>query len=237
MVTVVMTTYAPDGEASVRRLYAERTLRRLIRYLHCSDGLRLHIADDGSASTDWIDRLLQQAGQGWEPCGGHTDAKRHGIGASLNRALETLQDERDLWMYITDDWLLTDHMDLDRAVTLIRQGGYEYVRLGPIHPNLIGKVMFNERAGWWLDLWPAAGGFCFATRPFLATRFFWNHYGPFLQDANAYDVEQEYSERVANEAKSRSAWLRMAHDGHITFPGPWEHIGEVEVGTIQPRQE
>lgn len=79
MVTVVMTTYAPDGEASVRRLYAERTLRGLIRYLHCSDGLRLHIADDGSASTDWIDRLLQQAGQGWESCGRHTDAKRHGI--------------------------------------------------------------------------------------------------------------------------------------------------------------
>ena len=67
MITVVMTTYAPHGPAAVRRLYAERTLQALIRHLHCSEGLRLHVADDGSASTEWIDRLLPRLGTAGYP--------------------------------------------------------------------------------------------------------------------------------------------------------------------------
>lgn len=223
MICVVMTTYAPVPE---RAQYAHRVLNSLIKFIKPgTEQVRLHVADDGSPEpyNKFIEELMAKAGASWKTPATWSNAERCGIGASLNRALEWV--ESDLWMYITDDWLLTEPLYLDRAARIIRSLNYDMVRLGPIHPNLSATTRYTQELGWWLDLHQAHGGYVFATRPFLSTKAFNQRIGPFVENENAYEVERIYAETVArSDAKIAS----------ITIKGPWQHLGQYEVGTIVP---
>jgi hypothetical protein len=193
--------------------------------LRSPEPLRLHVADDDSYEDTYIYNLLDKAGSAWGVASSYTNAQRNGIGASLNLALERLERDDDLWMYITDDWLLTAPLDLSLAVWLLRERQRDYVRLGPIHPNL-HCITCHHNGAWWLDLEQEFGGFAFATRPFLATRRFYREVGPFPENLDAYDTERIYAERV-----SRMYTISLSA---INLHGPWRHIGDVEVGDIQP---
>lgn len=223
MIVVVMTCYAP---VKAREHYAHETLSALIRYVKCtSEQVRLHVADDGSPDKDYIQSLMNRSCRAWGTQPSFSDAERHGIGASLNRAMEWVENG-DLFFYITDDWCLTRHLYLDRAAAFIRRLNYDIVRLGPIHPNLACTTRFDSELGWWLDIHQSAGGYAFATRPFLASRRLIIKCGSFLENADAYDTERVYAEKV------RDSDVRIAS---INMRGPWRHIGEYEVGKIQPR--
>jgi hypothetical protein len=148
-----------------------------------------------------------------------------GIGASLNRALARVA-HNELWLYTTDDWELQDSYDrgsinLDKAIWLIREEEYDFVRLGPIHPNLPCFTKFTVGPGWWLHL-EFGSGFVFGTRPFLASKRFYEKVGPFLEGVDAYVCERDYSDRCNMHNGLRAAALNLV--------GPWEHIGEYEVG-------
>lgn len=81
-----------------------------------------------------------------------------------------------------------------------------------------------SQIGWWLDI-STETGYAFATRPFLATKDLWKKIGPFDEGLNAYETERLYAERIAHRRV-----VQIASDGEISLAGPWEHIGEVEVG-------
>jgi hypothetical protein len=151
-----------------------------------------------------------------------TSPKHNGIGSSLNHALAKVD---DLWLYTTDDWLLTDTLDLDQAVRLVRNG-YDYVRVGPVHPNLECVTRFQVGLGWWLELLNT-DGYTFATRPFLATKVFYNKIGAFLESANSYVVEKDYSLRCARHKHGLNMAATQLH-------GPWCHIGDYNVGEVGP---
>lgn len=217
MITVIMSTYE-DGKG-FRSKYALQTAQALYSKLKNTTPMKMHIADDGSFNVEFIEQIrnLENA---W-PDFGYTNAKRSGIGASLNLALEEVADD-DLWMYTTDDWVLTHEFDMARALKLINNG-YDLVRIGPVHPNLTCRTMFSTRVGWWLDISAANGGFAFGTRPFLATKEFYNKVGKFDEMVNAYDMERLYCERVAKQnIRIAAMWLH----------GPWLHIGDYKVGHI-----
>lgn len=226
MITVVMTTYSPRDKPE-RGKYAIRTTNSMLAFLGCDlepSDLRLHIADDGSYDSNFMLDVSKAVNTIWGSSPNITNSARHGIGASLNLALQNVE---GLWVYNTDDWVLSSTLDLDPAIKLI-QSGYDVVRLGPIHPNLSCVTRFSTDLGWWLDIDPHYG-FAFATRPFLATKKFYNKIGPFKEDVNAYIVERDYADRVAQHND-----IKIALAGNVLLEGPWVHIGEVEVGTDDP---
>jgi len=226
-VTVVMTSYWPEGEVGdARVLYAKQTLEGLLKYLQHEEGLRLHIADDGSAGNQQVHirHMLYKASELWESIASVSDSEHHGIGASLNKALTALREQDNYWMYITDDWVLTRELNLDGPIKLMRVYGYDLVRLGPIHPDVTCVSRFSSDIGWWLDLHQHYGGFAFATRPFVATKDFWAKIGPFDENLNSYETERLYAERVAK-------WpVKLAYWGGVDLAGPWQHVGDVCVG-------
>lgn len=226
-IVVVMSTYAVDV---ARERCAIATLNSLVEHFEFQPpvGLRLHVADDGSPNPYFIDKLFDISNRaGWSPptC---SNSERHGIGGSLNLAMSYVKHD-DLWLYNTDDWILTRPYDLTRAVKLLTEHSYDYVRLLPAHPNLYCKTRFNTDIGWWLDLNPQEG-FAFATRPFLATKEFYNKVGPFNEGLNAYETERLYAERVVRQQGN----IKLAID--VDLHGPWYHVGDVSpVGKIDPR--
>jgi len=217
-VAVVMTTYAPLGEVGEQRQkYAWQTIESLRVHLRGAN-FRMHIADDGSAEQEFVKNLagITCAYQGWQRAASFTNAMRSGIGGSLNLALARLHE--DIWMYMTDDWLLTDALDISRAVDLIVRRGYDYVRLGPIHPHLQCSTEFDQEIGWWLRIHQKWGGFCFATRPFLASKAFYKRVGDFKSKCDSYECEKDYNERVCAIEE-----LKLAS---IEIHGPWKHVGD-----------
>lgn len=184
------------------------------------------LADDGSEDTDYLKHCAAIATERWDTPTTVTQANRKGIGGSLNLALKEI-DFAEFWMYSVDDWVLTQPLDLEPALRLIREGGVDYVRLNPMHPNLVCTTKFNETLGWWLDIHHGMGGFSFATRPFIATKNFYKIIGPFKEGVNAYEMEQDYAERVSTIKEINLAAL-------IDLHGPWKHVGVQEVGRISP---
>lgn len=223
MIKVVMTTYAPEN-AREREHYADRVAYSLWSNLKTTDKLSMHVADDGSFSHKYIETIAEYSERNWKYPSTTSNSHHKGIGASLNLAQQFISGH-SMWMYITDDWLLTSPLDLDPAIKLIKYG-YDLVRLGPIHPNLKCTTKFKSDIGWWLDIDPTYG-FAFATRPFLASERFYTRVGPFSTHCNAYQCEQWYAERVA-----KTDGIAIAYLGTISMSGPWQHIGEVEVGNI-----
>lgn len=214
MVSVVMTCYNPTPDAP-RNGYAQRCVEAFERHLEANE-IELVIADDGSPEP--FDPLCRM---GFWTSYAVVTGPHGGIGASLNRALDGLVGP---WMYTTDDWLLTEKLDLEFPVWLLSQG-YDLVRLGPIHPNLWCRTKFTAGHGWWLDVRVDGGGFVFATRPFLAAPSLLDKMGPFPEGLDAYETERVYS-TLAPDSGIKVAAINLA--------GPWEHIGEFEVGDHDP---
>lgn len=230
MLKVVMTSYVPEGYGidHPRAQYASRCVNDLYWHLYGPEKLELVIANDGPHDQPHIDMLREQLlDTDWSTSAAH--GPRRGIGGSLNRAMN-LVGRDDLWMYTTDDWRLVLPYDVTQAVRLIREAGYHYVRLGPPHPNVYCKLRFTQALDWWFDLFPSQGGYVFATRPFIADRWFYDRVGPFKELCNAYDAERDYSDRVNAIGDD----LNMAEIVHSSLEGPWEHIGKHEVGEHFP---
>lgn len=222
-----MTCYAPVEE---RAMYAQRVAQSLADYLRADEPIALHVADDGSPEPYCAD-LVAYADAIRDF--GHFDhvsysvSPRMGIGGSLNLAMQHIADD-ELFFYITDDWELTNYIDLSVPARLIRDLNYDYVRVGPIHPNLVCATRYEQGYDFWLELQPQYGGFCFATRPFLARKRFYDVVGPFEEYLDAYDTERLYAEKVKQEYSQ----VKLAHVGDLT--GCFQHIGKFPVGKIQP---
>jgi hypothetical protein len=223
-VAVIMTTYAPEGEVgAARKNYAWESVHSLLLHLRGAE-FRLHLADDGSPDRDYLRDLcaLTTSTGTWPRKPSVTNARRMGIGGSLNLALDQIFER--VWMYTTDDWELIERFDIEPAIQLIEKLGYDYVRLGPIHPHLMCSAEFNQEIGWWLRIHQKWGGFAFATRPFIATKEFYYNVGRFEERADSYQTEKDYNERVCQLEHLKLACLPDI-SGKM-----WRHIGIQNVG-------
>lgn len=228
---VLVTGYVPDGGDAThpRAKYAIAAIRSLFKHLKSSERIQLLYANDGPITQPHCAEIIRivHAETTWAIS--ISTGPRQGIGGSLNRAMAYVETD-DLWMYTTDDWVLTEDYDLSKAAWLVRNRNYDYVRLGPPHPNIHAIIRFEQGLGFWLQLQPQHGGYTFATRPFVASRAFYTEVGLFRADCDAYVCERDYSDRVAELEGS----LRLGEVVHSTLEGPWEHIGELEVGNSYP---
>lgn len=232
-VNIVMTGYVPEGGDAQhpRARYARQSACSLLDKLLCNgvaEDFRFIYANDGPGDQPHVatmSSLVKGGGTRFlSVCG-----PRRGIGGSLNRALQHVLPD-DLWLYTTDDWVLTEQYPLDRAWRLIRELNYDYVRLGPPHPNVTAVFRYEQGMGFWLDLDPSAGGFAFATRPFLAHKSFYDMVGKFEEECDAYVCERDYADRVMGLGSA----LNCAEIVVGSLEGPWRHIGKAEVGARWP---
>lgn len=211
MIDVIMTTYQPTS--SQRAKYMKLTVESLVTHLKGSE-FRLIIADDGSPEQEANFMALDYVKKHeWD--GLITNALRTGVGGSLNLALSHVAVD-GTWIYTCDDWLLEQDLDLTKAQQLLTH--YDCVRIGAIHPNITCYARFQQDIGWWLELDASKGGFAFATRPFVASREFYDKIGPFKDKCTSYDVETDYAMRI------NSSDVKLAHVGLLE--GPFIHIGE-----------
>lgn len=224
MINVVMTTYCPEP-GHVRGSYGPIAAKALRKHLVSSENRRLIIANDGPADQPHCGKIAASCPQ-WQSI--TVGGPRVGIGGSLNRALNAVADD-ELWLYTTDDWVLTSRYDLTQAVRLLREtGDYDYVRLGPPHPNVGATIKFQQGLGWWLAL-HRKEGLAFGTRPFLATKSFYYQVGPFKEQCDAYECEKDYAERLSHLHGPGLAEVVCS-----SLEGPWQHIGHAEVGDVYP---
>lgn len=225
-----MTTYAPESKPE-RADYAVEAMLKLARYLRVPGAydVMVHISDDVSASASCLKMIAgAETIVGAQRVAFH-QKKHSGIGGSLNHTLSSLSPD-DIWLYTTDDWVLTAPLDLTKALRLMQGApAYEMVRLGPIHPNVYCKTVFQQDIGWWLQLHEDMGGYVFATRPFLARVGPFQRRG-FKEHCDAYECEKEYAEYVGS-GSSELYDIAAVVDAQ-GLEGPWEHIGAVEVGDV-----
>lgn len=227
MISCIVTTYMPDGAlGNERAACLQLTIDSMMRQLVCDEQLNLVLADDGSPESRLatIQKVMRECDSYWESTSQYTNSHRRGIGGSLNAALTRVASD-DVWMYNTDDWRLTDKLDLAGPTKLLRNG-YDLVRLGPVHPDLRCMTRFDATIGWWLDLDCQYGGFAFATRPFVATRKFYDKIGPFDEMQNSYETERLYAERVAKTTSKLAYW------GAVDLAGPFQHLGTESIGMM-----
>ena len=239
---VIATTYFPSGpNGMLRREVAIQAIWSWKQFL--TGEWALHVADDGSAwtpdheerppvsearfvrKTTWLGSLGTVAPD--------TRQERHGIGASLNAAIAA-HPEADLFAYFVDDWKLTAPFDLTPWAQLLRENDdVGMVRFGPPHPGLTGRVRQfpGLSQDWALQL--DRHHFAFAHRPALYHRRFFEAYGPFAEDVNAYECERLYNETFCRFRGfgDRSPEVVLA------LPHPWQHIESVELADIEPRAE
>lgn len=223
-----MTTYFPESALGNTRVeYAKRVVESMLKNLTCDEPITLIVADDGSPDSrnQVIYNLIKEADNYWETISRYTNSHRGGIGCSLNTALDKV-DAGDLWMYTTDDWRLDNTLDLTGPIKLLRYRDYDLVRLGPIHPDLRCTTRFDSSIGWWLDIDQQYGGFAFATRPFIATKRFYERVGPFDEHLNSYETERLYAERVARTT------VKLAYWGGVDLSGPFTHLGIESIGAL-----
>lgn len=226
-VYVVMTSYVPDL-LSARWVYGLQTMKSLADMLKCDDELQFILANDGPVDQPHVERICNiPRNYGWKVQA--TGGEHKGVGGSLNRALKLVPADA-LWMYCTDDWMLTAEYNITQAVKLIDEQQYHYVRLGPPHPNIECHTRFSVGLGWWLELDPRPGGFAFGTRPFVASKKFYDIVGSFREECDAYEAERNYADRVRN----CSGMLALAEIVSGSLEGPFEHLGAEEVGDRWP---
>lgn len=222
-ITIVMTTYFPDGEEGrVRKLAALQTLQSWKEYLTYDGALFLHVADDGSNREQHTSTDLPSL---WFPSGTYSQQHRMGVGSSLNKGFQRGFEKSPLVAYFVDDWSLTDTFDLSPwAELLITRPEYGMVRLGPPHPNIRGSVDIHMDNVWGMRL--ERYGFAFSHRPAIYHQRMMQTYGWFPEQVNALECERLYNERVNQNLRGPDVAMALPH--------PWRHIDSIELAYLHP---
>lgn len=219
-VTIVMTTYFPEGEVGYqRRAAAEDTLRSWDECMFYSGDLHLHVGDDGSYICPWLEEWVGT----WE--GTSRSYQEHqGVGASLNKGFRKAYETSPIVFYGVDDWSLTEPFDITPWVqVLLERLDIGMVRLGMPHPNLAGRVEHLGPLGWGLLL--DKYSYAYGQRPALYHQRFTDAYGWFKEDVSAIDCEREYAEHFIRTS---------GPDIIMALPHPWKHIDTISMSSMTP---
>lgn len=217
-ITIVMTTYFPEGDTGIARYKAmSQTVLSWEKHLKYEGIIRLHMADDGSQGygrpTYYDSRLVTTSNQ-----------NRKGVGASLNTGFQIAYKHSPLVAYFVDDWSLTQELDITAwAKVLLEREDIGMVRLGMPHPNLTGRVEHLGELGWGLIL--DSYSYAYGQRPAIYHKRFTDAYGRFPEDCSAMDCERMYSERV-NAMEGPKVMLALPHS--------WKHLDSVSMSDWTP---
>lgn len=149
-----------------------------------------------------------------------------GVGEALNIGIRAALERSPIVFYAADDWELLGRFDFRPWVRLLETNStLGMVRLGPPHPGISGTVEMNEY-GWHLRL--DRHHFAFGHRPALYHARMFEHYGWLKEGVSPLECEDDYNMRFCHST---------GPDIALALPHPWEHIGEVELGYMQPEAQ
>jgi hypothetical protein len=237
IVTIVMTTYFPEGrDGLVRRTAARHTLKSWQKHLKYTNWLDLVIVHDGPGGVDGadnIDKFHRAALDIWTDPVLHNRAtiisteKRAGVGNSLNTGFSHAFNTTPVVLYAVDDWALTTDLDITPWVQLLMERkDVGMVRLGPPHPFTRGEIAAYTQnwQGWAMKL--DRYSYAFGHRPALYHRRMIDFYGQFETYVNALRCEQDYADRFIRRTDGPDIVLALPH--------PWKHIDSVEQAYLNP---
>lgn len=209
--------------------YAARTLRAVLHNAASNQPIHVHIADDGSDDPEaHVGKLLQIAEDlrlDYETAPTSTQTGGHSYGRSYNLAMQVVHEFAEYVLPLEDDWELTEHLDLDRLVTMLQDPEVGCVRLGYLGwtQPLFGKLhSAGGCVGLLLDpLSPERH--VFAGHPRLETREWERAVGPWPEGLGAGTTEFEVAGRP--HAREGVFWPFLS-------PDIFAHIG-----TVQARED
>lgn len=228
-ITVVVTTYFPDGPVGESRFKsAKATLESWDRHLNYDGPLQCIIVNSTGPIPDKRQTLLIKKLHGSYAFLHH----QGGVGGSLNLGFKWAREhDAPLVFYAADDWALDADFDLSPwADLLIAQPRAGMVRLGPPHPDLTGRVQMTPQ-GWVLLL--ERHHYAFGHRPALYHQRMIDAYGWFDEGSNAWECERLYNEHFCG---THVDFRDIPNGPEIVYalPYPWRHVGETEVGDLEP---
>ena len=221
-IKIISTTWLPPGDGELRWKALRDAAWSWYLHLRYDGPLSLHIADDGTTG-ELLGRLsLQYAG--FEDNFSFSRQERCGVGASLNAGIHQVLKEEALLLYLVDDWELLRGLDLTPWAKLLEDNtSIGMVRFGPPHPDLTGQIIHHPACDWYMRL--DRHHFAFSHRPALYHQRFFDAYGLFDENVNAYECERLYNERFCQAT---------GPDIVLALPHPWRHIESVELAGITP---
>lgn len=199
-VTIVMTLYYPSTKyGRTRRDIMYKTLASWFKHLKFDGEIRVHFADDGSkTTTEMAVARIYHPDRYWKVS--YSRQERHGCGASLNAGFrQAFENGSDVVLYAVDDWELMQDFDITPWVKLLEERqDVGMVRLGPPHPNTMGKVEIftDDYQGWGLRLFRE--GYAYGMRPALYHKRFIDAYGWFEEDISTLECERLYNEKFCS---------------------------------------
>lgn len=223
LLMLATTYFPPDDRGGDRAVIAQRTINSWRERLRYDGPTHLHVADDGSLKI--LVRIALERGAQVPAFDTMTTSvqARHGVGASLNEGIEAQKRLGAVMLYAVDDWLLTTEFDVTPWVQLLLDDkSVGAVRLGPAHPGLTGTVAAFP-SGWGLRL--NRHNFVASQRPTLFHQRFWDAYGRWPEDVNAYECERIFNERFCEG---------LGPDVVLALPHPWQHQDGPELADIDP---
>jgi len=231
-VYIITTTYYPATKLGAKRY---RTMLEVIKswkdHLHYSGDLELIVCDDGTEELKSGNKkitpavMVEAINKVWGKKIEYSSSHRLGIGASFNRGFAAAFDATDQAIYIPDDMRLLVDFDLDPWVKFLDEyPDYGMVRLGLVHPNLMGETKFIPEIGYGMALIKEQG-YVYAGRPALFHKRFMDAYGHFQEGSSAIDCENDYNRRFMHSP---------GPDVFLALPYRWHHDDVLELGHMTP---
>jgi hypothetical protein len=205
---------------------ALRTVRGVKAFLdYPRDRLAWHIADDGSP-VEHVNALLAECGAGVTM----TNAKRRGVGVSMNLGMAAALKRADYILWLEDDWELERPFDLRSCVKMLAETpDVGMVRLGYLSPGIWGEMIAGAGRLWWKL--SKGSTYTFVGHASLRHRRFHDAYGA-------------YPEGLAPGATELHAcgWFNGHEGPTVAVPawtgewGPFAHIGGESLKDVQPER-
>ncbi len=218
LITIMTTAYYPNSEQGKSRAdMAVRVVDSWFEHLKYNGPFAFHLSDDGSGIDYNIDPNhsipVSMSRQ-----------DRGGIGASLNKGFKRAFENSPLVMFIVDDLMFMEDVDLNPWVKLLDYEEIGMIRIGMPHPEITGKVAYYNSKG--IVLVIDRHHFAFSFRPFLVHKRFFDKYGWFEEGINALECERIYNLKYCQTAGPNIVYA---------FTNPWEHKGILELADIEPK--
>lgn len=217
LITIMTTAYYPDSELGKARAdMAVKVVDSWFEHLKYKGQFAFHLSDDGSG-IDYKTNPIKSVSVTM------SRQERGGIGASLNKGFETAFMESQLVLFIIDDMMLLEDVDLNPWVELFEHKDIGMIRLGLPHPGLTGKVVYYPQGS---VLLIDRHDFAFGFRPALIHKRFFDSYGLFEEGINALECERIYNLKYCQSEGPNIVYA---------FTNPWEHKGILELADIEPK--
>jgi glycosyltransferase involved in cell wall biosynthesis len=215
MIGIILLTYN-------RTDYAVSTIRGVVSNLTGGE-FGWYVADDGSQPEHYVRVLAELSTRNCRLLGSHSEKLSYG--GSMNRALDTLSSQVDIYLLLEDDWELRTPLDLQpfvECLTEVPRAGV--VRMGYLSSGIQGHLMIHRGRGYWVlddsqsrhhSVLAWAGHPCLVKSSYFRTHGRW----PVGLQPGDTELAMAHQYRVGRG-------VDILWPSEFGIHGPWHHIGE-----------